>query len=284
MNRLLFAPLLIALAGCSNDLIVKTDQGERYIVKDSAVKITNWTKSDAIKGIQKDHPIDRCRKMRSKENCISDHLWSDKVTQHLEYEKLIIDSDIQIPYKLIRFRPIFIDANKDKSANNYMEVSCFNYSATLNLKSFYRTKYLTAISRASKDISKNIPDTSSSLAIDKVKNDVCSKYAKFDSSEEEQHQTNKDELKIIKRRAYIGINYLIKKNNFIVDSVNEETPAWENGIRKGDKIISINGESLRGKTIEESQQMFAQSNEAIEVTINKNGKMRTVTLRKVIRY
>ena len=174
MKRLLLAPLLIALTGCSNDLIVKTDLGEKYIVKDSAVKVSNWTRSDAIKGIQKEHPIDRCRKIRSKENCIDDYLWSELVTQHLESEKLMIDSDIQIPYKLIRFRPVFVDVNKDKSANNYINVSCLNVSAITNLETNYRTKYLSALSIAASEISKDRADISSELAIDQLKNDVCS--------------------------------------------------------------------------------------------------------------
>tara|TARA_B100001250_G_C19125479_1_gene497244 strand:+ start:90 stop:320 length:231 start_codon:yes stop_codon:yes gene_type:complete len=37
MKRLLLAPLLIALAGCSSDIVVKTDLGEKYIVKKSAL-------------------------------------------------------------------------------------------------------------------------------------------------------------------------------------------------------------------------------------------------------
>ena len=39
MKRLLLAPLLIALTGCSNDITTKTDLGEKYIVKESAVTL-----------------------------------------------------------------------------------------------------------------------------------------------------------------------------------------------------------------------------------------------------
>ena len=42
MKRLLLAPLLIALTGCSNDITTKTDLGEKYIVKESTVTVTPY--------------------------------------------------------------------------------------------------------------------------------------------------------------------------------------------------------------------------------------------------
>ena len=53
MKRLLLAPLLIALTGCSNDITTKTDLGEKYIVKESTVTVTpyliDWDKQLMIK-------------------------------------------------------------------------------------------------------------------------------------------------------------------------------------------------------------------------------------------
>ncbi len=39
MKLLLLAPLILTISGCSSDIIVKTDLGEKYIAKDSAVTI-----------------------------------------------------------------------------------------------------------------------------------------------------------------------------------------------------------------------------------------------------
>ena len=54
MKRLLLAPLLIALAGCSSDLVIKTDLGEKYLVKDSAVTTVPNSLDDLISVIKKD--------------------------------------------------------------------------------------------------------------------------------------------------------------------------------------------------------------------------------------
>ena len=39
MKRLLLAPLLFLLAGCSNDLTIKSNIGEKTIIKNSTVKV-----------------------------------------------------------------------------------------------------------------------------------------------------------------------------------------------------------------------------------------------------
>ena len=43
MKRLLLAPLLIFLTSCSNDLTIKSNIGEKHIIKKSAVKRTKYT-------------------------------------------------------------------------------------------------------------------------------------------------------------------------------------------------------------------------------------------------
>ena len=54
MKRLLLAPLLIALAGCSSDLVVKTDLGEKYLVKASAATTVPNSLDDLISVMKKD--------------------------------------------------------------------------------------------------------------------------------------------------------------------------------------------------------------------------------------
>ena len=53
MKRLLLAPLLIALTGCSSDIVVKTDIGEEFIIKKSTVKvIEEFSRKDLITHIE----------------------------------------------------------------------------------------------------------------------------------------------------------------------------------------------------------------------------------------
>ena len=109
MKRLLLAPLLIALTGCSNDLRVKTVLGEKYIVKDETVIVKPYRKADAIKTIE--------------EKTIDD-MYKDGFIKALENSKLDL-----IGYK-IHFRDIFINLNNIKIAGEYKTVNCFNYSGT----------------------------------------------------------------------------------------------------------------------------------------------------------
>ena len=106
MKRLLLAPLLIALTGCSNDLRVKTALGEKYIVKDETVIVKPYTKADAIKTIE--------------EKTIDD-MYKDGFIKALENSKLDL-----VGYK-IHFRDIFINLNNIKIAGDYKTVNCFNY-------------------------------------------------------------------------------------------------------------------------------------------------------------
>ena len=75
MKRLLL-PLLAVLAlptsvnafpwdKNNEDIIIKTDLDEEYIVKDSTVNITPWSKLEATIAVQNNHPIDICLKKRA---------------------------------------------------------------------------------------------------------------------------------------------------------------------------------------------------------------------------
>ena len=54
MKRLLLAPLLLILSGCSGDIVVKTDLGEKYIAKKSAVTVSPRSLNYLIEYIKKD--------------------------------------------------------------------------------------------------------------------------------------------------------------------------------------------------------------------------------------
>ena len=53
MKRLLLAPLLFLLAGCSNNVTMKTNVGEKILVKNSTVYTTNSNRNDLIKLIDR---------------------------------------------------------------------------------------------------------------------------------------------------------------------------------------------------------------------------------------
>ncbi len=61
MKRLLLAPLLIAIAGYSSDIVVKTDLGEKYVVKDSAVTAATYSYRDLINKMKKDARENKAR-------------------------------------------------------------------------------------------------------------------------------------------------------------------------------------------------------------------------------
>ena len=61
MKRLLLAPLLVALAGCSSDIVVETDISEKYIVKKRAVINTSFERNldDLISLVEEKIDIDQ---------------------------------------------------------------------------------------------------------------------------------------------------------------------------------------------------------------------------------
>ena len=285
IKRLLIAPLLIALNGCSNgkELIVKTDLGEKYIVKDSAVKVTNWTKSDAIRGIKDQHPVEKCieRKILSSDECQSgENIFSDDVTKHLKEEKIIINSDIQIPYKLVRFRPIFVDVNNDRSANTYFNVSCLNYSAISTLED----SYIKALTKASIEHLDNIPDRSSDLAIEDLKEKVCDKYAKFNLKEKDPELANKDSSEIGKLRdRYAGIQWQEWRAKGSKTIIWVADYAAKEGIKIGDIIVAVNDTEIKGMSTDEVFKLFMER-KIVKLTLKEKGKLKTVNLSGQIRY
>ena len=191
MKRLLLAPLLLILSGCSGDIVVKTDLGEKYIAKKSAVTVSPRSLNYLIEYIKKDalrnrEAYRRCvgvygkkKKLDSYSYCERTYAFyngfSNKHSADLNIIKLSqenspnpIQSDQPLWYD-IRFRPIFVDLNKKKNALDYENISC--------LKNDYFTsvlgeKYLNLKSRQ--------PKKMSSLAYESMKAKVCKKYAKFE--------------------------------------------------------------------------------------------------------
>lgn len=190
MRRLLLAPLLIALAGCSSDIVVKTDLGEKYVVKDSAVIVVPNSLNDLIDAIKKDslkvrEKYRRCvvqygerKKGEFYSYCERTYAFyngfSIKNSADLNLIELSqknapnpVSNDETLWYD-IRFRPIFIDLNKKKNAGDYELISCLR-------KHYFTTvlgdKYLGLKDRQPKKMSLK--------AYEYMKSKVCDKYAKF---------------------------------------------------------------------------------------------------------
>ena len=174
MKRLLLAPLLIALTGCSNDLSVKTDLGEKYIVKQSAVTVFPYFDWDNrvndleywIKSNRESYDSCRSREYMSDSDC---SFWLDQEEDYkarLEAAKALRNE----PKSLVKvkFRPIFIDLNGKKIAKDYEEIYCVNP----NLSETDQAEILFASSTS-------VPNKYSPNAFENTKVKVCDKYAKF---------------------------------------------------------------------------------------------------------
>ena len=180
MKRLVL-PLLAALAlptavnafPWNSDIVVKTDLGEKYIVKESAVTVSTYSWDDRVKYL-----INEIRdNQESGDNCLTslsdsmcNILWFDdleKRKERLEYAKVWIDKPTSLV--LVRFRPIFIDLNNKKIAKDYTS----NYCLNPNLSKSDEKEILFAGEIYS------LPDKNSPTALGLTRYKVCEKYAKF---------------------------------------------------------------------------------------------------------
>ena len=190
MKRLLLAPLLLAISGCSSDIVVRTDLNEKYIAKESAITVSprsldylvEYIKKDALinrevyrrckatyRGTERGQPYGFCERTYAFYDGSSNKHAADlniiKLSQENSPNPILSDQPLWYD---IRFRPIFVDLNKQKNALGYEEISC--------LKNDYFTsvlgeKYLNLKSKQ--------PKKMSSLAYESMKAKVCKKYAKF---------------------------------------------------------------------------------------------------------
>ncbi len=171
MRKLLIPLFGLVLAGCSNDITTKTDLGEKYIVKESAVSVSAYSWDDRATFIEywinrtRDN-FDSCRSVLSDSAC--SHWIDDEANEKskLEYAKAWIDKPTSV--LKIKFRPIFTDLNKNKIAKDYENIHCINP----NLSTTDKEEILFASGIG-------VPNKNSSLAFEITKSKVCEKYAKF---------------------------------------------------------------------------------------------------------
>ncbi len=189
MKRLLLAPLLLGFIPSvnafpwSSDIVVKTDLGEKYIVKDSALTKTTYKVEDAISILKKnareeDRKYTNCLwqytkrlKAKTEKYCSSlyapyetnGYLHGDSHTLSLEKEKT--------HWVLVKFRPIFVDLNKNKESLGYKYISCMNPKLKLTTQKIWE--------RIS-SVEEYQPKKLSFTAYESMKAKVCEKYAKFE--------------------------------------------------------------------------------------------------------
>ena len=147
MKRSLLAPLLFALSSCSSDITVKTDLEEKYVVKESAVKIVDYSKNDLIEEMNSIsrmtiYAYKNCVQMfgNEKEKVINsdirDRSYCEKKHKILKGKPSVMPIDLSILkeegleditlWKRVTFRPIYVDLNKKKIAGDYERVDCIN--------------------------------------------------------------------------------------------------------------------------------------------------------------
>ena len=137
----------------STDIVVSTDLDEKYVIKQSAVTITPYTKGD-YRNIPYVKP---------------------------ESVQIVESAAFDILFLKISYRPIFVDLNGQKKALDYIHVACVNPKMDGTLME--AVNYGTSIRRFSGTENPfgypSMPLQGSTLAKEIVKAKVCEKYAKF---------------------------------------------------------------------------------------------------------
>ena len=110
MKRLLLAPLLIALTGCSTDIVGKTALGEKYIIKESSVQkiYKKWNsvvkKSREINSLESDIKI--------KEKMLRGFI-KDNLDQIEDYKKLMAEHGETVDFIYLQKIQSSLNNNKD---------------------------------------------------------------------------------------------------------------------------------------------------------------------------
>ena len=189
--KLLLFPILAALTlptavnafPWNKDIVVKTNVGEKYIVKDSTVMTIYTDKTSLIKKIKKSIDTNQ----QNFEKCASSILGKRRCKKIYEPEKsqakysgYIKNIEENFPdknlYANIYFTPIFQNLNGNKMPTEEMDAYCIDK----NLKN--ENQVLINTWQYSSDSDGLKPDNLKSYGRyvkDQLKIDVCEKYAKF---------------------------------------------------------------------------------------------------------
>ena len=188
MKRLLLAPLLIAglqspanAVPWGNDIVIKTDVGEKFIVKESTVSTIYKTKDSLINAIRRSIVSSR----KGYEKCLAttlgkrycDRSWKPEETKERR-RQYIKDVQENFPDKKlsvdIYFKAIFQDLNGNKRPQSQQRAYCINTALSKENQDFLNTWNYSGEGLK--------PDNTKGYALyikDQLKIDVCKKYAKF---------------------------------------------------------------------------------------------------------
>ncbi len=192
MKRLLLIPLLLTFTGCSSNLIIKNNVGEKILIKNSTIESQNFKKDDLIKLIDRrikgidstvifeqeraewaSNMIEEFNKYESKfyndyrnKTFINIDKLKEERINILNYKFALLENNSDITHKIsLSFTPIFIDLNNNKEVRKNKKIYCFNPI----LEKQYLDLWFDLSTESEKEL------LSSGLNF----SEVCSKYAIF---------------------------------------------------------------------------------------------------------
>jgi len=86
----------------------------------------------------------------------------------------------------------------------------------------------------------------------------------------DQFEVNCSGLELVTDDAFQGV---------IIDHIYAGSPAEEAGLKVGDEIVQINGANVSDFQLPQIRSMLSQDGEEVEILINREGKLRSYTLK-----
>jgi carboxyl-terminal processing protease len=78
----------------------------------------------------------------------------------------------------------------------------------------------------------------------------------------------------------LGIEIGMKNDSLVVVAPMEDTPAWRAGVKSGDRIVKINGESTKGLSLVEAvSKMRGKKGRAVSLTLAREGKHKPIEVK-----
>lgn len=148
-------------------------------------------------------------------------------------------------------------------------------------KYFEMNKAIETFGSVFKSLHSNYVDELNS--VDLVKTAIDAMLAKLDPYTNFYPESEMEEVKLQYLGQYGGIGALIHYKNGIVyiSEPYEGLPAYKAGVKAGDAILSIDGESAKGKTSNQvSEKLRGQAGTEIELELERDGKIIKKTFRR----
>jgi len=141
--------------------------------------------------------------------------------------------------------------------NNYIDKS-YNHQDWDKWKTRYEDKIFTA--------------ADAHVAIDSMVESLNDPYSRFLSPEEFAEQDRNIDAKV----SGIGVNIADIKGNILIVNVIEETPAEKSGLKAGDRILSVNGKSVKGFSLNKvAESVRGRQGTKVTLVILRNNKQIT---------